>query len=185
MQLLPRETRDRESWATDIQSAFQLLDVPPSTENLCAVLAVTEQESTFTADPVVPGLAKIARSEIDRRAAERGIPQMLVRTALLINRVGATESAVRSLGGRIGMGDAAIRRALEQGGRFEFERTDLHERVFALAERMERRPLPRAVMPDIDLHSPKFTRKLTTRWFATRVEQRYRRCVAKAFAGKS
>lgn len=76
--------------------------------------------------------------------------------------------------------------ALEQGDRFEFERTDLHERVFALAERIERRALPRAVMPDIDLHSPKFIRKLTTQWFATRVEQRYRRrCVAKAFAGKS
>ena len=330
VQLLPRETRDREGWATDIQSAFQLLDIPPSTENLCAVLAVTEQESTFTADPVVPGLAKIARGEIDRRAAERRIPQLLVRAALLIkspdgrshgeriaavrtekemsgifedfidkvpmgqrllgganpvrtggpmqvsiafaqqharnhsypypmvgsvrdevftrrggmyfgiahlldypssytrhlyryadfnagwyasrnaafqaavtaasgvplaldgdlilhreDRVGATESAVRSLGGQIGMSDAAIRRALEQGDRFAFERTDLHERVFALAERMERRALPRAVMPDIDLHSPKFTRKLTTQWFATRVEQRYRQCVAKAFAGKS
>ena len=330
VQLLPGETRDREGWATDIQSAFQLLDVPPSTENLCAVLAVTAQESTFTADPEVPGLARIARDEIDRRAAEHRIPQMLVRAALLIrspdgrsygdriaavrtekemsgifedfigkvpmgqrllgganpvrtggpmqvsiafaqqharnqsypypmvgsirdevftrrggmyfgiahlldyqssytrhlyryadfnagwyasrnaafqaavtaasgvplaldgdliahreDRIGSTESAVRSLGQQIGMSDAAIRRALEQGDRFEFERTDLHQRVFALAERMERRALPRAVMPDIDLHSPKFTRKLTTQWFATRVEQRYRRCVAKAFAGRS
>lgn len=332
VQLLPRETADREGWATDIQSAFQLLDIPPSTENLCAALAVTEQESTFTADPIVPGLAKIARGEIDRRAAERRIPQLLVRAALLIkspdgrsfgdriaavrtekemsgifddfigrvplgqrllgganpvrtggpmqvsiafaeqharkhpypypidgairqevftrrggmyfgiahlldypssytrhlyryadfnagwyasrnaafqaavtaasgvplaldgdlilhgnvgDRIGATESAVRSLGTQIGMSDGAIRRALEQGDRFEFERTDLHARVFALAERMERRALPRAVMPEIDLQSPKFTRKLTTQWFATRVEQRYRRCVAKAFGSKN
>ena len=31
-------------------------------------LAVTGQESTFSADPVVPGLGAIARQEIDARA---------------------------------------------------------------------------------------------------------------------
>ncbi len=81
-QLLPAKIPDRAGWAVDIQAAFQLLDIPPSTENLCAALAVTEQESTFVADPVVPGLAKIARGEIDRRAARHHIPQLLVRAAL-------------------------------------------------------------------------------------------------------
>jgi hypothetical protein len=46
----------------------------PTTQNLCAVLAVTEQESTFPVDPTVPGLGKIARDEIDRRAARYTFP---------------------------------------------------------------------------------------------------------------
>ena len=42
------------------------------------------------------------------------------------------------------------------------------------------KPMPRQAMPQIDLKSPKITRKLTTEWFATRVNQRYNRCMAKA-----
>lgn len=325
VRLLPRDTADREGWATDIQSAFQLLDIPSSSENLCAALAVAAQESGFSADPEVPGLGRIARGEIDRRAAQHHIPKLLVSAALQLpspggssyqerlqsvrterdlsrlyedfiskvplgqrllgganpvrtggpmqvsiafaeqhvrahlypyatdasirhevftrrgglyfgiahllgypnsyqrhlyrfadfnagwyasrnaafqaavtaasgvplaldgdlvvhgsDKVGATESAVRSLGSQLDMGDAAIRRALEQGDRFEFEDSVLYARVFALAER-NGRPLPRAVLPRITLESPKITRKLTTEWFATRVEQRYRRCEDAAF----
>ncbi len=68
VELLPAFTRDREGWALDIQSAFQLLDIPASTENLCAVLAVTEQDSTFNADPPVANQARIAREEMDFNA---------------------------------------------------------------------------------------------------------------------
>jgi hypothetical protein len=32
-------------------------------------------------------------------------------------------------------------------------------------------------MPQIDLKSPKISRKLTTEWFARRVEGRYRNCL--------
>jgi hypothetical protein len=325
VRLLPEDTADREGWATDIQSAFQLLDIPPSSENLCAALAVAAQESGFSADPEVPGLGSIARAEIDRRAAQHHVPRLLVSAALQLpspggrsyqdrlqsvrterelsrlyedfigkvplgqrllgdanpvrtggpmqvsiafaeqharahsypyavdasirhqvftrrgglyfgiphlldypnsyqrhlyrfadfnagwyasrnaafqaavtaasgvplaldgdlilhgsDKVGATEAAVRSLGPRLDIGDIAIRRALEQGDRFEFEDTALYARVFALAER-NGRPLPRAVLPSITLESPKITRKLTTEWFATRVEQRYRRCEDAAF----
>lgn len=42
------------------------------------------------------------------------------------------------------------------------------------------RRVPRAVVPTITLKSPKFTRKLTSEWFARRVDERYRRCLAKA-----
>jgi hypothetical protein len=325
VRLLPSDTVDREGWATDIQSAFQLLDIPPSSENLCAALAVAAQESGFSADPEVPGLGRIARGEIDRRAAQHHVPKLLVSAALQLpspgggsyqerlqsvrterelsrlyedfigevplgqrllgdanpvrtggpmqvsiafaeqhvrahpypyaadasirhevftrrgglyfgiahllgypnsyqrhlyrfadfnagwyasrnaafqaavttasrvplaldgdlilhgsDKVGATEAAVRSLGSRLDMSDATIRHALEQGDRLEFEDTALYARVFALADR-NGRPLPRAVLPRITLESPKITRKLTTEWFATRVEQRYRRCEEAAF----
>ena len=329
LELLPAQARDRIGWAVDIQSAFEFLGVPPSTENLCAVLAVTEQESTFTAHPEVPGLARIARDEIDRRAARHHIPKLAVRTALKLKspdgrsyadriaavrtehelsavfedliaevplgrrlfadanpvrtggpmqvsiafaeqhakrhrypyphegpirhavftrrgglyfgiahlldypssydrhvfrfadfnagwyasrnaafqaavsaatgvkleldgdlvlhdakrgRAGATETAVRRLGPELGMSDAQIRRALEQGDRYELERTALYERVFEIAEAKRGEALPRAVMPRIALSSPKITRKLTTEWFATRVQSRYQRCVNRAFA---
>lgn len=329
--LLPADLRDRSGWAVDIQSAFQLLDIPPSTENLCAALAVTQQESTFTADPVVPDLAGIARAEIDRRAASLKIPALVVAAALRLDsgdgrsyadriaavrterelselfeqfigrvplgqrlfgganpvhtggpmqvsiafaerhadehgypyatgtsirrevftrrggmyfgiahllgypnsyarhlyrfadfnagwyasrnaafqaavtavsgvplaldgdlllherrfgsaRVGATEAAVRTLAPRLGMSERAIHRALAQGDRHAFETTDLYERVFALADARSASPLPRAVLPRITLESPKITRRLTTAWFANRVQERYQRCVNRAFA---
>jgi hypothetical protein len=53
--------------------------------------------------------------------------------------------------------------------------------VFALAERRQGTPLPRAVLPRITLESPKITRKLTTAWFANRVQRRYQDCVNEAF----
>jgi len=93
---------------------------------------------------------------------------------------GATELAVRTLSRRLDLDSAAIRRALETGETAQFEQTDLYHRVFALADRTQRQPLPRAVLPGITLNSPKITRSLTTAWFAKRVEQRYMSCLAKA-----
>lgn len=328
VRLMPATVRDREAWATDITAAFAALRIEPATENLCSVLAVTEQESTFTADPAVPNLGRIARAEIDRRAKEKHVPQLAVRAALAIkstdgrsyadriatvrteremsllyeelighvplgqrlfagsnpvrtggpmqvgiafaeeharkhgypyppvdgsirrevftrrggmyfgiahllgypasydrpiyryadfnagfyasrnaafqnaaslasgiplaldgdllhpdrNRVGATELAVRALGASLGFSDTRIRRELEKQDRFDFEESALHAGVFRLAEQMEGRTLPRAVMPGIELKSPKITRKLTTEWFATRVDARWQRCMQKSAA---
>lgn len=325
--LLPPGTKDRDGWATDIQVAFTSLELKPSVSNLCAALAVAEQESGLVADPPVAGLPKIAWSEIERRADKLGIPMLAVRLALKLpspdgksygerldavrterelslifedfidmaplgrqlfadynpvrtagamqvsiafaeqharehtypypvtdsirrevftrrggmyfgiahlldyeadydsplyrfadfnagryasrnaafqkavstasgiklaldgdliihgntdnNRIGATERATRAISRSIDMDDRAIRRELELGGLADFERSRLFTRVFELAEKLEGRSLPRAVMPQIALSGPKISRKLTTEWFAKRVETRYQRCLSR------
>ena len=323
VRLLPAKTVDRQGWATDIYAAFAAQNITPSTQNLCAVLAVTEQESTFQVDPPVPGLGKIAREEIDRRASKAHIPDLLVSGALQVrspngktyserlnaarsekelsaifddfigmvpmgktlfagfnpvhtggpmqvsidfaeqqakgypypvngsirrevftrrggmyfgiahllgypvsyeqplyrfadfnagwyasrnaafqNAVsrasgiplaldgdlvdhgsimpGTTERAVRTLGKQLDLRNTTIRNQLEEGNSLAFEDSELYQRVFALAEQAEGRALPRAVLPGIVLQSPKITRKLTTAWFAKRVDERYQRCMKRA-----
>lgn len=325
LRVLPPRQPDREGWAADVHAALAALELPSTPERLCAVLAVTEQESGYRADPAVPGLAAIARREIERRADAAGVPALAVSAALalrasdgrsyaerldavkterelselyedfvdlvplgrrllasrnpvrtggpmqvsiafaeqqverrpypyalresvrrevftrrgglyfgaahlldyeapydslryrfadfnagrwasrnaafqnalavasglpvtpdgdLLPRAadapsGETERAALSLAGRLGLSEAAIRRDLEKGEGPGFERTTLHERVFAYAERLDGRVLPRAAVPRIDLRSPKFTRRLTTEWFTDRVDERHRRCLAR------
>ncbi len=89
-----------------------------------------------------------------------------------------TELAARKLGEKLGLSDAAIRRDLERGDQEDFADTKLYKRVFDLAGK-GKKPLPRAVVPKIRLESPKITRKLTTEWFARRVDERYERCLAR------
>ena len=323
VRLMPASVADRNGWAADLYTAFSTQEISTTTENLCAVLAVTEQESTFQADPPVAGLAKIARAEIDRRAGALHVPGFLVSAALRIDSpngktysqrlaavrtekelsaifddfismvpmgrqlfgglnpvhtggpmqvsidfaqahargypypvdgsirqevfsrrgglyfgtahllgypvnypkplyrfadfnagwyasrnaafqsavsrltgiklaldgdlllpnsplAGQTERAVRTLGKRLEMSDGDIRRALNHGDSLDFEDTDLYQRVFALADAKAGKPLPRAVLPGITLESPKITRTLTTAWFAQRVDERWKRCMARA-----
>lgn len=92
---------------------------------------------------------------------------------------GATERAVRALGGRIGMDDAQIRRALQKGDGLDFDDTELSGCVFALADAAAGAPHPRAVLPGIVLESPKITRNLTTAWFANRVQERWGWCMGR------
>lgn len=325
VRLLPERVRDKPGWAADIHAALSALDLPSTPANLCAVMAVTEQESGYQADPPVAGLARIARQEIDRRADRAGVPALAVRAALAIaspdgrsfgerldavkterelsevfedfidlvplgrtffaddnpvrtggpmqvsvafaqaqvqqrrypyalkdsvrrevftrrgglyfgaahlldyaapydrllyryadfnagrwasrnagfqaavalasglpvvpdgdllprgggRAIGETERAAYALAGRIGLTESAIRRDLERGDGPGFEATALYQRVFAHAEKLDRRVLPRALLPRIDLKSPKFTRPLTTEWFAQRVDERHRRCLAR------
>jgi hypothetical protein len=324
--LLPPNVIDRAGWATDIHAALATLELPSTPDNLCAVLAIAEQESSFSVDPTVPNLPAIAWKEIDRRADSAGAPKLAVHAALALkspngrsyaeridtvkterqlsdvfedfigmvplgktflasrNPVrtggpmqvsiafaeahtqaqrypypmtgsvrrevftrrgglyfgaahllaydapyydrllyrfadfnagryasrnaafqnalsvasglpvtpdgdllphasdaprGETERAALTLAGRLGLNESAVRRELEKGEDAGFEKTTLYERVFAYAERLDKRMLPRAVVPRIELHSPKFTRKLTTEWFANRVDERHRRCLAR------
>jgi len=314
----------------DIYAAFAALQIEPSRQNLCAAVAVTEQESTFTVNPAVPNLGKAALAEIDHRAEQHGIPALLVHAALLLksangqsyaeriavarteqdlsriyeeligkvplgqrlfangnpvrtagpmqvniafaeeqvrarsypypmgdslrhelftrrggmyfgiahllgysapydrplyrfadfnagryasrnaafqaavseasgiplvldgdlvshdsgadDKPGSTELAVRSIGAKLELSDAEIRRALDQDERAEFEQTEVYRRVFALADRLHGSRLPRALVPQITLKSPKITRKLTTQWYANRVDERYQACMIKASA---
>ena len=80
--LIPARVADRNSWAQDIDAALAALQIEPSGQNVCAVLAVTEQESDFRADPPVPGLGRIARLEIEKRREIAGVPRFMVDTAL-------------------------------------------------------------------------------------------------------
>ncbi|HEU4665413.1 MAG TPA: DUF1615 domain-containing protein [Dokdonella sp.] len=325
VRLMPAKVADRDGWAADIEAALRTQAIEPTAANLCAVLAVIEQESTFRTDPSVPGLPKIARAEIDRRAAALHVPGFLVDAALRIrspdgrsyrerlaavrtekdmsamfedfigmvplgerlfgrlnpvrtggpmqvgiafaeahakrypypvdasirhevfsrrggiwfgtahllgypapypqpvyrfadfnagwyasrnaafqnaasvaagvplaldgdvlqpdsafDEPGQTERALRTLARRLDLDERDIRRALERGDSDAFERTSLYQRVFELAERTARKPLPRALVPRIALHSPKITRRLSTEWFARRLDERYRRCVERA-----
>ena len=93
---------------------------------------------------------------------------------------GSTELATRVLARRLDMSAAEIRRDLELGKTQEFERSRLYARVFALAEKLSGKSVPRAVLPRILLQSPKITRKLTTDWFANRVDGRYRACLVRS-----
>jgi hypothetical protein len=325
---LPSKIAERSGWASDIYSAFESLAIPITPDTVCSVIAVTEQESSFRADPVVPGLAAIAWKEIDKQAERIGIPTLIVRGALMLNsptghsyserldhvrterelseifedfigmaplgktffgdrnpvrtggpmqvsvsfaeahartkpypyRVkdtirhevftrrggmyfgiahlldypasydstlyrfadynagryasrnaafqsaaarasgltlaldgdllrydsghtvdepGSTELALRTLARPLGMTSSEIRRDLEHGRSFDFEKTRLYTRVFAVAEKLTGTRLPRAVLPRLVLQSPKITRKLTTAWFANRVDERFRACLAR------
>jgi hypothetical protein len=93
---------------------------------------------------------------------------------------GSTELAVRALARHIDMGDAEIRHDLEMGGQFEFEKSKVYARVYELADRVGSKRAPRAMLPQIVLQSSKITRKLTTDWFARRVAERQRSCLARA-----
>jgi hypothetical protein len=96
------------------------------------------------------------------------------------DKPGATELAARALSRQLGMDEGAIRQALEKDDGPEFAATALYRKVFDLADRAAKGPVPRAAIPKIRLKSPKITRNLTTEWFATRVDERHRNCLARA-----
>jgi hypothetical protein len=93
------------------------------------------------------------------------------------NEPGSTERAARALKARLNLSDAAIHSQLEQGKLKAFEQTVLYQRVFTLAETKQGAHLPRARVPTIVLAGPKLKRRLTTQWYADRVDQRFKRCL--------
>ncbi|AUH50180.1 DUF1615 domain-containing protein [Chromobacterium sp. ATCC 53434] len=326
---VPLGVRDRQGWIADIAGAFRQLQIPATADNACALAAVIEQESSWQADPVVPGLPQIVWGKIEERAHRYLVPLTVVKGALmktspngqsyktridnlrteremnllyedmsreaqklglpldmknpirtggpmqvsvefaeahariwpypypvqgsirhevfsrrggvyfgaaillqypapyqdmryrfadfnagryssrnaafqaalarlsgrrlaldgdLLNyqgkAVSGSQQAALSLSGRLGIGAAAIQRDLSQEKNAAFGQSPLYRQVFALADKQAGRALPREAMPQIDLKSPKISRKLTTAWFADRVDGRYRRCLARVAASR-
>lgn len=91
----------------------------------------------------------------------------------------SVESALYAVAGRLNLSKAQIRRDLEQEKMNAFGASDTYKRVFAAADAAAGKPLPRAALPQIRLVSPKITRKLTTEWFAKRVDWRYQACLSR------
>ena len=80
--LIPGTARDKAGWAGDLYAAYKALDIPHAAQTYCAAIAIIEQESSFQADPTVPGLPNIVRRELETRAGRFGIPKLIVNTAL-------------------------------------------------------------------------------------------------------
>ncbi|MBS1143848.1 MAG: hypothetical protein H6R14_1254 [Proteobacteria bacterium] len=328
VRLIPGYAKDRAGWADDLHTAFRTLEVPHATQTYCAAIAIIEQESSFQADPTVPGLPGIVRRELENRAGRYGIPMLIVNAALSKNspdgksyneridalktekqlnalfedmigelpfgrklfadynpvRTGgpmqvsiefatqhvrerdypypiekklrdevftrrggvyfgsailldyevpydqivyrfadfnagryssrnaafqlalgkltskplapdgdllryedgkpaavpsSVEEAAIAIASKLDMSRPQIRRDLLLEKTATFGRSPLFNRVFELAEK-NGKPMPRQAMPQIDLKSPKITRKLTTEWFAKRVEGRYRTCLGRS-----
>jgi hypothetical protein len=94
-----------------------------------------------------------------------------------VGSAGDTEAAIRGLAARLDLSESSIHAALEQGRTEEFENSALYRRVFSLAERVSGRRPPSALVPSIELQGPKIERKLTTDWYAHRVDGRFRQCL--------
>jgi len=81
-ELLPTRLADRRAWAEDMYAAMTALRVEPTAENVCAVVAIIEQESSFRVDPSIPGLPDLARRELDKRRERAGVPKVVAESAL-------------------------------------------------------------------------------------------------------
>ncbi len=55
---------EADGWASDLLDVMQTQSIPESRENVCAAIAVIDQESNFIANPTVPGLGKLAEKAL-------------------------------------------------------------------------------------------------------------------------
>lgn len=58
---------DPQGWANDILEALRANNLPRTPENICSVVAVTDQESAFAANPAVPNLGKLSQKAMISR----------------------------------------------------------------------------------------------------------------------
>lgn len=61
--------KDAPGWAADVRAGLVANGISPNRSNVCSVLAVIGQESTFTANPQVEGLGRMAEQQIKAKLA--------------------------------------------------------------------------------------------------------------------
>ena len=59
--------KEPDGWAADLRDVMQAQAIPATRENVCAAIAVIDQESNFTANPTVPGLGKLAEKALGEK----------------------------------------------------------------------------------------------------------------------
>jgi hypothetical protein len=69
---IPTRVSDREGWATDVLAALEQQHRPADPDTVCQVLAIIEQESNFQANPAVPGLPRMIKTELEKRVEKLG-----------------------------------------------------------------------------------------------------------------
>ena len=56
--------KDAGGWARDLLKALSANEIQASRENVCAAIAVIDQESSFVANPTVPGLGRMSENAL-------------------------------------------------------------------------------------------------------------------------
>jgi Protein of unknown function (DUF1615) len=59
---------DAQGWAIDLLDVMHAQNQPASRENICAAIAIIDQESNFVADPAVAGLGSLAEKSLRAKA---------------------------------------------------------------------------------------------------------------------
>jgi hypothetical protein len=118
---------------------------------------------------------QLALSRLSRRPLASDGDLLRYKNGEISPEPSSTYNALLAIRPALGMNDADIQRDLRLEKLSTFSHTPLYSRLFALADKSGVQP--RVAMPEIDLKSPKIKRKLTTEWFANRVNGRYKSCL--------
>jgi hypothetical protein len=70
--LIDPHVKGRQEWGQAVADALRGNDLPGDPPSVCAVLAIVAQESGFQEDPVVPGLARLVESRLERYRSKLG-----------------------------------------------------------------------------------------------------------------
>lgn len=108
------------------------------------------------------------------------VPYSNRRDGVAAPNAGETQNALFTIASRLHMSQDDILRDLRLGKLSGFGQSELYQKVFAMADQAAGKHLPREMIPQIVLVSPKLhSTHLTTEWFARKVDGRYRSCLAR------